>query len=197
MFAVALAVLVYVAPERVMTAAEPKAAPSDGEEPFRQSKQLTTVEIARLAFPSVVLLSMNDDNGQPLCMGSGFFIDKDIVATNFHVIDQAASGYAKRVGESSKLIIKGIVGVDPLHDLALIQVAASAAPPLPIAAKLTVNVGDPVYAIGNPLGLEATFSPGVVSGFRESAGLRVLQMTAPISTVGELRVGLSKGTAIA
>jgi hypothetical protein len=124
---------------------------------------------------------MQDAHGQPFCMGSGFFVDQNIVATNFHVIDQAAGGYAKLVGQSAKLNIKGIVGFDPLHDLALIQLESSSAPPLSVAPKVSLNVGDAVYAIGNPLGLEATFSPGVVSGLREFGSVRLLQITAPIS----------------
>jgi S1-C subfamily serine protease len=47
----------------------------------------TAPQIARAAFPSVVLLAMQDARGQPVSAGSGFFVDKDIVATNFHVID--------------------------------------------------------------------------------------------------------------
>jgi hypothetical protein len=52
---------------------------------------LTPAEIARRAFPSVVLLSMQDARGQPISLGSGFFVGNDVVATNFHVIDQAAA----------------------------------------------------------------------------------------------------------
>jgi S1-C subfamily serine protease len=44
---------------------------------------------------SVVLLVMNDSNGQPLCLGSGFFVSDDVVATNAHVIQGAGSGSAK------------------------------------------------------------------------------------------------------
>src|SRR5439155_24171772 len=59
---------------------------------------LTSTEIFRRARPSFVLLTMQDAHGQPLSLGSGFFIAKDVVATNFHVIDGASAGYAKVFG---------------------------------------------------------------------------------------------------
>lgn len=124
---------------------------------------------------------MQDARGQPISLGSGFFIDKDVVATNFHVIDQAAGGYGKVVGQSAKLNIKGIIALDAVHDLALLQLDSSSTPPLAVAPKLSVNIGDAVYAIGNPLGLEGTFSQGVVSSVRDVGSDRVLQITAPVS----------------
>ncbi len=54
---------------------------------FRPEK--TPAEIARDAFPSVVLLAMQDARGQPISLGSGFFVARDTVATNFHVIEGA------------------------------------------------------------------------------------------------------------
>jgi S1-C subfamily serine protease len=138
-------------------------------------------QVAHDAFPSVVLLATQDASGQPISLGSGFFVEKDIVATNLHVIDQAAEGYAKVVGQPAKLNIKGVVGLDAVYDLALLQLEVSAVPSLPVAPKISVKVGDTVFAIGNPRGLEGTFSQGIVSSVRELGSDRVLQITAPIS----------------
>jgi S1-C subfamily serine protease len=149
--------------------------------PSPPRRKLSPAEIVHHAFPSSVLLTMLDAHGQTLCLGSGFFVAKNVVATNSHVVSQASAGYAKLVGQSAKLGIKGIIAFDPLHDLALIEVESSDAPSLQVAAKPSLEIGDPVYVIGNPLGLEATFSPGIVSGFREIGQVRVMQMTAPIS----------------
>ena len=146
-----------------------------------ETQTLTSAEIFRRARPSVVLLTMQDARGQPLSLGSGFFIDKDVVATNFHVIDGASGGYANVIGESTKLNIKGTLGVDPFHDLALLQVDPSPTTYLLVMPKLSVNVGDTVYAIGNPQGLEGTFSEGIISSVRVLGSDRVLQITAPIS----------------
>ena len=57
------------------------------------------------------------------------------------------------------------------------------APPLELADNETVQVSDPVYAVGNPQGfLEGTVSQGIISGFRElPPGDKHIQMTAPIS----------------
>src|ERR1700737_304755 len=136
----------------------------------------TPPEIARAAFPSVVLLAMQDRRGQPLSLGSGFFVEKDIVATNFHVIDGAGGGYAKIVGQPTKLAIRGTVGVEPVHDLALLRLSASSAAALPLARQTSVNIGDAIFAIGNPRGLEGTFSQGIVSSVREFGSDRILQI---------------------
>jgi hypothetical protein len=148
---------------------------------LRPVEEKTPTEIARLAFPSVVLLVLQDARGQPLSLGSGFFVEKDIVATNFHVIDGASSGFARIIGRPTKLTIEGIVGLDAARDLVLLQLAHSAAPPLEIAPESSVSVGDPVFAVGNPRGLEGTFSQGIVSSVREFGSDRLLQVTAPIS----------------
>jgi S1-C subfamily serine protease len=144
-------------------------------------KPLTPAEIFRRVRPSVVLLTMQDARGQTLSLGTGFFVDENVVATNFHVIDGAAGGYAKVAGQTAKLNIEGTVAVDALHDLALLQLNASSTLHLPVAPKLSANIGDPVYAIGNPKGLEGTFSQGIVSSVRSLGSDRILQITAPIS----------------
>jgi len=140
----------------------------------------TARELANLGFKSVVLLAMNDSNGQPLCIGSGFFISEDIVATNAHVIKDAGSGSAKLVGQEQIFQILGTLAVDRHSDLALLKVAGKA-PSLRLSRGPTPTVGDSVFVIGNPLGLEGTFSTGIVSGVRIAGTDSVLQMTAPIS----------------
>jgi S1-C subfamily serine protease len=142
---------------------------------------LTPAEVARMAFPSVVLLTMQDERGQTRSLGSGFFVEKNIVATNYHVINQSGGGQAKIIGQTAHLNIKGVVAVDTSHDLALLQLDDSSANPLELAPSISINIGDSVYAIGNPYGLEGTFSQGVVSSIREVRTDRLLQITAAIS----------------
>jgi len=137
-------------------------------------------DIARVAFKSVVLLEMNDSNGQPLSLGSGFFISNGIIATNAHVIEGASSGTAKLVGDTHTLQILGTVAVDRNADLALLKVN-SPAPSLVLGPSTSPTIGDNVYVVGNPLGLEGTFSTGIISGIRHVNADSVLQMTAPIS----------------
>ena len=138
-------------------------------------------QIAQEAFPSVVLLVMQDSNGQPTSLGSGFVLRDGIVATNHHVITGAPSGYCKVVGKNMKYEIAGTVGMDEAHDLAIVAVNGLKAPPMPIGDSSQVAVGDEVFAVGNPQGLEGTFSQGIISAVRRVGGDTILQITAPIS----------------
>jgi hypothetical protein len=137
-------------------------------------------QIAQTAFKSVVLLEMSDSQGQPLSLGSGFFIADEIIATNAHVIEGASSGTAKLVGSEQKFSIQGTVALDRHTDLALLKVGSSA-PALNLGPDAKPSVGDNVFVVGNPLGLEGTFSEGIVSGIRSIESDSILQMTAPIS----------------
>jgi hypothetical protein len=97
------------------------------------------------------------------------------------VISGASQGHLKRVGQPGSYSIAGSVGVDEEHDLALLKAGGIKLPPLPLGDSETVAVGDEVYVVGNPLGLEGTFSNGIVSAIREIDGQKILQITAPIS----------------
>ncbi len=138
-------------------------------------------QIAQEAFPSVVLLVMEDSTGQPTSLGSGFVLRNGFVVTNQHVIKDAARGYCKLIGKSAKYDIAGTVAIDPIHDLAILAVSGLSAPALSIDGSDQLAIGDPLYAIGNPQGLEGTFSEGIVSGIRDISGEKLLQITAPIS----------------
>lgn len=137
--------------------------------------------IATKSFPSVVLLLMEDSQGQPVSLGSGFFVDGGYVATNAHVLRGASRGNVKLVGKPEKGEIVAIAGVDASRDLVVLAVKGITGPPLPISKSRQVAVGEEVYAIGNPQGLEGTISQGIVSGVRNVGGTDVLQITAPIS----------------
>lgn len=83
-------------------------------------------EIARRAFPSVVLLEMFDSSGRATVQGSGFFVRKDVIATNYHVIEGQTKGYAKIVGRDGRYPIEGVVAVDTGRDLALLKLDGAA-----------------------------------------------------------------------
>jgi S1-C subfamily serine protease len=122
-------------------------------------------------------------------LGSGFVIDRqgDIV-TNDHVV-AGASGI--RVGFSGGATYPAkVVGADPSSDLAVVRVAApsSALHPLSFDSSGAVQVGDPVYAIGNPFGLDRTMTAGIVSAtgrdIQAPNGLTIpnsIQTDAPIN----------------
>ena len=142
----------------------------------------TPQQIAKKALAATVLLVMEDASGKPLGFGSGFFVDTNLIATNFHVIEGATRGTAKLVGQETEYTIEGVTALDENHDLAILQVSSSGVQPLPLGDSDTVEIGDTVYVAGNPKGfLEGTFSDGIISGVRGSVGAKRLQMTAPIS----------------
>ena len=114
-------------------------------------------------------------------MGSGFVIGKGLIATNHHVIEGAAVGTAKLVGETTAHEIESIRAVDEEHDIAIIVAKGVNAPILPLGDSDAVQVGEKIYVAGNPNGLEGTFSDGIISGIRQESGVKLLQMTAPIS----------------
>ncbi len=141
----------------------------------------TAQEVAKRAFDSTVLLVMEDSNGQPVSLGSGFFIREGEVASNLHVVQGATRGYAKIIGQKSKYDIEGMVAVDSERDLVILKISGARAPALTLGNSESVQVGETVYAVGNPQGLEGTFSQGIVSSIREVDSNKLLQITAPIS----------------
>ena len=139
-------------------------------------------QIAKTALNATVLLVMEDADGGVLSWGSGFFVQPNQIATNFHVIEGASRGTAKRVGQKTEYTIEGFTALDESQDLAILQVTAPGVPPLPLGDSDSVEIGATVYVTGNPKGyLEGTFSNGIISGVREGTTNKQLQMTAPIS----------------
>src|SRR5207248_7147946 len=128
-----------------------------------------TREIAARSFPAVAMIVTEDFHSQPLAIGSGFFVKEKIVATNAHVVEGAAGGYIKVLGDDRKHEIRGFVAIDPKHDLVLLEVE-SAAPQLPLGDFGKAAVGDTVYSVGSPKGLEGTFAQWIISSIREVNG---------------------------
>ena len=78
--------------------------------------------------------------------------------------------------------IEGFTAANEANDLALLKVSVHGINPLDLGNSDAVQIGETVYVAGNPLGFEGTFSDGIISGRRDSAGKKErLQMTAPIS----------------
>lgn len=104
-------------------------------------------------------------------MGSGFVIDTEgHILTNFHVIEGARQ---LEVTTSDKKKYKAqIVGTDPVHDLAVIQIPNKAVPQAEIGDSKSLMVGQKVYAIGNPFGLSGTMTRGIISSIRSLKGQR-------------------------
>jgi serine protease Do len=95
-------------------------------------------------------------------LGTGFIVNADgHIVTNNHVVEDATQVLVKLV-DGRELAAK-VVGRDPKTDLALIKVDASGLPILTFGDSGTLQVGEPVMAIGNPFGLDQTVTTGIVS----------------------------------
>jgi len=139
--------------------------------------------IAREALKSVVIVETKDGLGKPLLQGSGFIVSSDgKVVTNYHVIQGATSGEI-RFADGASYSVEGLVACNPERDLAVLKIKTTSNEFrfLSLGDSDRVEVGEQVVAVGSPLGLEATVSPGFISGVREVNGLKLLQTTAPIS----------------
>ena len=143
--------------------------------------ELTSGEIAKMGLRSTVVLTMQDSKGRPLKLATGFLVSKGVIATNFHVIEGAQQGYVSLVGDSRTYRVSGTVAVDREQDLALLAADEIDAPSLQLDASAPIDVGETVYVIGNPEGLEGTFSQGIVSSVRQGKDSELIQFTAPIS----------------
>jgi uncharacterized protein (TIGR02145 family) len=136
-----------------------------------------------------------------IMLGSGFFVSKNVIATNYHVIKDANEAYCYTNNSSTKFKIEGYLAVDKSIDLILLQVSSLNGVAIKIASS-SVSPGQKIYAIGSPKGLPASISDGIVSGLRDFEGHKLIQITAPISpgssggpvlnTNGEL-IGVSVG----
>lgn len=108
--------------------------------------------------------------------GSGFVIDKEgHILTNYHVIENAREIFVTIHGRE-KAIRATIVGADKAHDLAVVQIKAPDLRPMTLGDSSNLQVGQKVYAIGNPFGLNGTLTLGIVSsirGIREPDGMQI------------------------
>jgi S1-C subfamily serine protease len=132
-----------------------------------------TIEVFRNAAPSVVYItSIALRRGLfnlnvyeiPQGTGSGFIWDeKGRIVTNYHVISDANRLEVTLADHSTWKAV--LVGAAPDRDLAVLQISAprSKLKPIPVGESDDLLVGQKVFAIGNPFGLDQTLTPGVVS----------------------------------
>jgi S1-C subfamily serine protease len=97
--------------------------------------------------------------------GSGFVIDKEgHILTNYHVIADARQ--VEVTMHNRKKFRATVIGTDPAHDLAVIKIEAPNLTPSVLGDSRNLQVGQKVYAIGNPFGLAGTMTRGIVSSIR-------------------------------
>ena len=159
-----------------------KPPPGGDENPDLPDIRPTVPDLAKKALAATVSLEVRDENGTLLGRGSGFFVQRDLIATNHHVIEGAAKVSATLVNTKTRHLVEGFTAVDEEYDIVLLKVAGYGVTPLPLGDSDKVQIGETVYVAGNPKGLIGTFSDGIISAWRDRYTKKErLQMTAPIS----------------
>ncbi|HVZ83040.1 MAG TPA: trypsin-like peptidase domain-containing protein [Terracidiphilus sp.] len=141
--------------------------------PAYNAEELNNIAVYKRVLPSVVNITSRQvvfnffygavpQEGQ----GSGFILDSDgHVLTNYHVIAGANRGIQVMLS-NKKTYSAHVVGEDRAHDIALLQINAPNLTPVTLANSADLAVGQEVYAIGNPFGLNGTMTRGIISSIR-------------------------------
>jgi putative serine protease PepD len=171
------------------------AATSSGTRRVVDSTAPTATQIYQRDSTGVVAIKAITAKGED--EGTGIVLnEKGLILTNDHVIAGATSITVEANGSSSMTRVAKVVGEEANQDLALISVNPSGLglKALTLASSTPVQVGDSVYAIGNPYGLEETLTRGIVSALaREIEAPDGAKITGAIQTDAALNPGNSGG----
>jgi putative serine protease PepD len=127
---------------------------------------MNTKTISSLVTPSVVSISATTASGGGTGSGSIYKSNSSssYIITNNHVIEAAANtGTIKVELTNGEQYTAKIVGRDPGYDIAVLQIQIGNLPAIALGDSSKVSVGDPVLAIGSPLGLASTVTSGIIS----------------------------------
>jgi S1-C subfamily serine protease len=125
--------------------------------------------------------------------GSGFILDKaGHILTNYHVVAGANRGVEVQLSDKRKFAAR-VIGTDRTHDLALLQIDAPNLQPVTLADSSELNVGQKVYAIGNPFGLAGTMTRGIISAIRPIRNADGAPIEDAIQTDAAINPGNSGG----
>ncbi|HRI84281.1 MAG TPA: tetratricopeptide repeat protein [Ignavibacteria bacterium] len=149
---------------------------------FVSSQEITPEEIFSNFKDAVVVIRAIDFDGNESSQGSGVIIkDKGILVTNFHIF----AGNDKLVIKQNDIPVayNEIIGLDIEKDILIIGLETTNFPSIKPANINDIKVGQKVFAIGSPMGLENTMSEGIVSGIRtlEDGKQEFIQFTASLS----------------
>jgi len=161
-----------------------------------------TIDLFRAVSPSVVYITTLTRDifslnllEMPQGSGSGFVWDQDgHIITNFHVI-QGTSGARVTLADHSVWDAQ-LVGIAPDQDLAVLYISAlkSHLQPIPVGTSADLLVGQKVFAIGNPFGLDQTLTTGIISALgREIRAVTGRTIAGMIQTDAAINPGNSGG----
>jgi serine protease Do len=156
-------------------ATPPAAAAAADAGPKAPPAHQTPAEIAAHSTPAIVSIRTEHS------LGTGFVVDKSgLIATNLHVI-AGRDRLVVILPDQRQFPILEVVSHDPNVDLAIVRIGAHDLASLSLGDSDAMHAGDPIVAIGHPLGLEDTVSNGLISAVRALDGVTVLQISAPIA----------------
>ncbi|HEY8482875.1 MAG TPA: trypsin-like peptidase domain-containing protein, partial [Spirillospora sp.] len=146
--------------------------------------------VAQRVLPSVVMIRVESAQGE--VGGTGFIVNGGYIITNNHVIDGADGNSIEIVFNDKKKLPATVKGADPSSDVAVLQPQGEhSLPAVAVGDSSKIAVGDPVIAIGSPLGLQGSVTTGIVSSLNravptrgsggESAYLNAIQTDAAIN----------------
>lgn len=180
------------------TAASVAASSSTGTRREVSSTTLTATQVYQQDSHGIVSIKAVTADGED--SGTGIVLNEDgLIVTNDHVIEGARTLTVNPGDSSSETRTATIVGEEANSDLALIKIDPSGLDlkPLKLVSSSSLEVGDAVYAIGNPYGLEETLTRGIVSALgREISAPDGHKITGAIQTDAALNPGNSGGPLI-
>jgi len=135
-------------------------------------------ELFKQLSSSVFVVESLDANGNAIALGSGVGIAPNQVVTNRHVVEGGTT-WRVRLGESTWSAT--IAFLDAEHDLCGLSVTGLKGTPVSFRLSSTLSVGEHVYTLGAPEGLELSLAEGLVSALRKFEGVSFIQTTAAIS----------------
>ena len=153
--------------------------------PIPAPKPIDTISSKSLSerlLDASVTVYVYDKNKKPIQLGSGVFVQSNIIATNFHVIE-GGSYYCIERWASAGLINAEIYKLDETHDVALLKIDDSfPSSVLSLNTKLP-KPGIDIRVAGSPMGLTGTISEGIVSAIRRNPPFDddLIQISASIS----------------
>ena len=140
----------------------------------------TVQELAAHVKKSVVVVTFRGRDGERQGLGAGFIIDPSgLIATNMHVIGEARP-ISVELHDGRKFDVTAIQATERSQDLAVLKIDAKDLPALMLGNSDELQDGQPIVAIGNPVGLERSIVAGVLSGRRDIEGRAMLQIALPI-----------------
>ncbi|TDB90482.1 PDZ domain-containing protein [Actinomadura sp. KC216] len=143
---------------------------NDSDTPIQARPPDSVAGVAQRVLPSVVMIRAQASQGE--VGGTGFIVNGGYVITNNHVV-AGAGGQIQIVFNDKKVLPATVKGTDPSSDVAVLKPEGQhSLPALTVGDSSKIAVGDPVIAIGSPLGLQGSVTTGIVSSLNRAVPTR-------------------------